>query len=383
MSISAGAISFAPPTILPGGNGPFGVSLGDLNGDGRTDIAVVDYDGDTLSVFLASGSPGSFSSRVSYSTGQDPESVGIADFDSDGRNDILVGNTGSSHASLFLGAGSPGTFAAAVGIPVGGGSTAVLIDDFNQDSRMDFALSTHSPAVLVYLASGSPGSFAPAVAYPLYTTPDDPDDIESFPLELASGDINGDARPDIAVAGLGGTGGGFVDILLSSGGPGSFSAPVRYRPCVTCGGVAVHDVDMDGRTDVLTTDYFVGQLNNIAKLVVLPGAGAPGSLGTKRTYNIDSSLRPTGIYMMDLDADGIEEAVIPKGGPYIMKGTALGGFDAPIALDPSAYSYAGAVGDLNSDGLPDIVSCQWLADNIAIFINTSTPQSSIVDWHHY
>src|SRR5579859_4440368 len=74
---------------------PQGIALGDLNGDGRTDIVVANLEyaanrPDVL-VFLQ-GSDGSFpASPVTYTFGAAP--VAVADVNGDGRSDLLAGSS--------------------------------------------------------------------------------------------------------------------------------------------------------------------------------------------------------------------------------------------------------------------------------------------------
>jgi hypothetical protein len=75
-AICAATFDFAAADIATG-SFPASVAVGDLNGDGRLDLAVANYSGDTVSVLLASGPPGNFAPKVDYPTGGNPASVAL------------------------------------------------------------------------------------------------------------------------------------------------------------------------------------------------------------------------------------------------------------------------------------------------------------------
>src|SRR5205809_513550 len=95
---------FAAPTTYETGAGPESVAIGDLNGDGRPDLATTDSAGTTLSVFFNSGD-GSFGGSVDYPTGSAPEAVVIGDLNGDGKPDLVSANRGGDTVSVFLGRG--------------------------------------------------------------------------------------------------------------------------------------------------------------------------------------------------------------------------------------------------------------------------------------
>src|SRR5213595_2360775 len=80
----APAPSFAfPPHAYPTGRDPWSAAIGDLNGDGKSDLATANQEADTISMLLNKGNA-SFRSKRDYRTGQAPVSVAIGDLDGDG-----------------------------------------------------------------------------------------------------------------------------------------------------------------------------------------------------------------------------------------------------------------------------------------------------------
>src|SRR5439155_3480396 len=98
--------TFGAQTQLGTRSAPASVAIGDLNGDGRPDLAVANLGSNSVSVLLGRGD-GSFDAQVQYATGNEPLSVAIGDLNGDGRPDLAVANEepGSNTVSVLLGQG--------------------------------------------------------------------------------------------------------------------------------------------------------------------------------------------------------------------------------------------------------------------------------------
>src|SRR5258708_9009475 len=77
-SAQAAAIAFASAVNYGVGTQPYSVVVGDLNGDGKLDLAVANAYSNTLSALLNAGS-GTFASAVNYPAGPHPHSLPVAD----------------------------------------------------------------------------------------------------------------------------------------------------------------------------------------------------------------------------------------------------------------------------------------------------------------
>ena len=186
---------------LPGGF----VAVGDFNGDGRPDIAVTPFgtSGTVLDVALGNGD-GTFQAPVSYTVGTNPEVMVVGDFNGDGKPDIAVVNNSSNTVSILLGNGDA-TFQAAVSYPVGSNPESISLGDFNGDGLPDLAVANlTSNNVSVLLGNGN-GTFQPASTYAAGSAPD----------AIAVADFNGDGRSDLAVTDSPNYGG--LSILPGSG----------------------------------------------------------------------------------------------------------------------------------------------------------------------
>ncbi|MGH9023625.1 MAG: FG-GAP repeat domain-containing protein, partial [Acidimicrobiia bacterium] len=102
-----GGLFPAPGSPIPVGRGPHSVAIGDLNGDGRSDLVVLHFEenrvSDRVSVFLAQGGhtfrPASGSP---FPAGRDPTNLALGDVDGDGVLDLAASNFSSDDVTLLL-----------------------------------------------------------------------------------------------------------------------------------------------------------------------------------------------------------------------------------------------------------------------------------------
>ncbi len=109
---TGGSLSFATQVVIPVLDDTRDVAAGDLDGDGRPDLAASSWGANALSVMRnAAGTDGvtaqSFQDRTNFIAGKNPTPVLIADFDLDGKPDIAVGNFNGGNISVFRNAIAP------------------------------------------------------------------------------------------------------------------------------------------------------------------------------------------------------------------------------------------------------------------------------------
>ena len=241
--LGTGSGAFGAPitAALPGG--AISLAVGDFNGDGRPDIAVTSSSffmtSTTVSVLLGTGT-GSFTAAANLTAGSNPYGIAVGDFNGDGKADLAVANQGSGDVSVLLGAGD-GSFGAATRFLAAGNPLAVTTGDFNHDGSLDLAVTiAGSPGGVSVLLGDGAGSFGTATIYP----------VGADPFAVAVGDFNGDGNLDLATANVSSNN---ISVIIGTG-AGSFGPPTNFSAGVNPGSLKVGDFNGDGRPDLVTTD---------------------------------------------------------------------------------------------------------------------------------
>lgn len=341
-------MSFGGPHTYRAGRNPTSVAVADLNGDLRADLAVA-HGRDKVTVFLNRGQ-GRHPVKRDYRTGAGPASVAIGDLNGDRRPDLAVASSSASTVSVLLNLGRA-RFAPRRDYATAAGPVGVVIGDLNGDGKPDLATaSALKPTVSLLLGSGD-GRFGPRADY---VTPS-----ESF--AVASGDLNGDGTADLVA----------FDSPRASVLLGSRDGLKKARNYPAYGGaVAIADLNGDRKPDLVTDG-----------LVVLLNRG-DGTFGRGRSYDIGYA---QGLAIGDLNRDRRPDVVV--GEPvapnqtdcetgdgisvYVLANKGHGKLGSPL---PFSTGYNGcapmpALGDLNGDGLPDVVTANTYSGTVSVLVN--------------
>src|SRR5262249_51455980 len=171
----ASTVSFAPPQGFDVRASPVSMAVGDFNGDGKLDLAVVHIDnaGGVLTLPANTTAPGamvlSFSQALVALDDPHPSSVAVADFNGDGKPDLVVTSGLSNTVSVNLNKTPPGvmipSFAVQVSFATGTRPTSVAVADFNGDRKLDLVVvNSLSNTVSVLLNTTAPGATVPSFA---------------------------------------------------------------------------------------------------------------------------------------------------------------------------------------------------------------------------
>src|SRR5438445_493653 len=173
------------------GNCPCSIALGDINGDGKLDLAVSNYTATTVTILLGNGDGTLLrGSGSAPSVGAGPTAVAMGDFNGDKNLDLVVANSVDNALTVLLGNGD-GTFTLASSPPAVGTPFGLGVGDFNGDGKLDVAVANFDISTVTILLGNGDGTFAPTDFSLLL--PDDP-------FSLVVGDFNGDGKLDFATA---------------------------------------------------------------------------------------------------------------------------------------------------------------------------------------
>ena len=149
---SQGTFQPAAGSPFPCGDSPFNFAVGDVNGDGKLDLAIVnspsstsDRNGkDGLTVLLGDGKGGfALIAGSPFPTDRYPNLAAIGDYNGDGVGDIAVSCPETNNIMLFL-MSRNGALSSSIQIPHNGKPKGLALSDLNGDGQADLVVTNNS-----------------------------------------------------------------------------------------------------------------------------------------------------------------------------------------------------------------------------------------------
>ncbi|UCE74140.1 MAG: right-handed parallel beta-helix repeat-containing protein [Methanomassiliicoccales archaeon] len=350
---------------------PHDIAIGDVNNDGIDDIVTANYGTtDEISVLYRDHSM-KVHKRVDYYAGRDPRDVAIGDFDNDGLNDIVVANywyystgTGNSGIISLFYQNSSGNLESRVTVNTNNWSWRLATGDLNNDGLTDIAVSHYANKwyITTLLQDGSIGMRQAALIRNDITT------SESYPLGVAIGDLNQDGFEDIAVANYNAH---TISVITQK--PAS---PGTFNPSLPLTGssnlpytLEIADINSDGRNDIITACF--------GNYMDTWNADEFGWFNAKIAHNVHSD-EPYDLKVADMDNDGKNDVLVVN----YNRDTLQVFFQQPVDLitdDPfparydeyfAGYGPTGlVVEDIDNDGWNDTIIALYEEDRIVYMYN--------------
>lgn len=353
------------------------MAIADIDGDGFNDIVTASAGGnDSLWILRNQTSVGTINSssfsKKGFYVGGSAGFIKIADIDADGKKDIIVDNGGFGTTwtfRIFRNTSTPGiinssslsapitfTLTATVGYPKG-----IEVGDIDGDGRLEILM--RDPNVnfnfLVMRNTSTPGvinnsSFATEVSYVATGTAG----ISDYGIAVA--DVDKDGKADVIWSMSGN-----VNVLRSTSTVGSisFAPPQSY----TCNGsqtwAHVADFNNDGKIDIIQHS-FTGTFRILQNNITSPGPLNATSFGNEVVFNGDYGA------ISDMDGDGRPDIL---NGSNVYRNNNIGGniagtdFNSTIVLNNGMYTSIGYsdFGDLDNDSKPEII--RYNNSNVEVF----------------
>lgn len=388
-SITSG--TFAPKVDFTTGVSPYGVTISDLDGDGKPDFAVVNSNpSGSISVFRNTSSTGSttFASPLDFATGVNSFQVASGDLDGDGKPELVVTNFSSNTISVFRNTSASGSITFATKVDIAGAGLyginapySIAISDIDGDGKPDFVVANSGAprsSVSIFRNTSSSGSIA----------------FES-PIDFATGlysngvavsDIDGDGKPDIAITNAGNN---TLSIFRNISLPGSItSSSFDAKIDLACGaepeGIAMGDVNGDGKPDMIITNQF-DQAVSVFRNTSTSGIITAGSFASAVDFVAGSGAYT--VVLGDVDGDGRPDLVV--GNAYSNAFTVLRNTTSPGVITTESFAskvdfmtgiwpFVVAMGDLDGDGKPDVIAANRTSNTVSIFRNAvSSPGPTV------
>ena len=299
----------------------------------------------------------SFAAQRVLPVGLNPTAVAVVG--DGGFGDLAVTNQFDSTVSVLLNLGDGG-FAAQVTYPVGQNPAALTVSDLNGDGRPDLAVANYGPLSADFFGTVSVLLNVDGGIFGPQTTYD----AGYGPCSIVAGNFYLNGLPDLVETNISGDS---VSLFQNNdAGPGTFLPRITYvnNAYGSPISVAVGDFNRDGQPDLA----FVGNSGDFVDVLLNSGGGV---FSPQVTYAV--GLAPTSVAVADFNGDGWPDLAVANTGPPGSVGVLLnlgdGGFGLQTEYLVGTSPQSVAVGDFNGDGHWDIAVVNAGDGNVEVLVN--------------
>ncbi|MEM9456818.1 MAG: FG-GAP-like repeat-containing protein [Myxococcota bacterium] len=352
--------------IGAGGDDPDSIALADVTGDGVPDAVVTGPTSDDVVVLVANPAMNGFNAPVRFITlvgadGDGPRGLAVGDVTGDGEPDVVTANFNTDDVTVLVGIAGGATFEPPVVYPTdmpdvsgtaGDGPWRARLLDMDLDGDLDIVTAnTNSSDVTILLNDGA-GIFGTPMIFETDIGWDG-----STPRGLAVGDINADTIPDAVVAHHSSS-----DIAAVAGLGAGLLAPSQTTALTANSsprGIAIADVTGEGTLDWVATQYN-------SDTIMRATQGVSGQFFTTAYFADDG---PWGIVLGDIDGDlDFDTVSATRNDSEITRtlNNGSGAFVSSLSFASGSVPEAAALNDVTGDGLLDFITASPTQDQIRI-----------------